>query len=121
MDSVLMENKELKLNKSNWKLTKVGDLANDISKRVDNPSESGYDRFVGLNHFISGDIKSMLLYPKGDLDKENVVGTYYTDVDNEKDPENLCEIGYLDVIKEGKLSEDWVENFINKRISNGKF
>lgn len=57
MDSVLTENKVLKLDKSNWKLTKVGDLATDISKRVDNPSESGYDRFVGLNHFISGDIK----------------------------------------------------------------
>jgi type I restriction enzyme, S subunit len=57
MDSVLIENKVLKLDKSNWKLTKVGELAKDISKRVDNPSESGYDRFVGLNHFISGDIK----------------------------------------------------------------
>jgi len=57
MDSVLMENKVLKLDKSNWKLTKVGELAKDISKRVDNRSESGYDRFVGLNHFVSGDIK----------------------------------------------------------------
>jgi type I restriction enzyme S subunit len=57
MDSVLIENKVLKLDKSNWKLTKVGELAKDISKRVDNPSESGYDRFVGLNHFVSGDIK----------------------------------------------------------------
>ena len=52
-----MENKVLKLDKSNWKLTKVGELAKDISKRVDNRSESGYDRFVGLNHFVSGDIK----------------------------------------------------------------
>lgn len=57
MDSVLIENKVLKLDKSNWKLTRVGNLAKDISKRVDNPSESGYDRFVGLNHFVSGDIK----------------------------------------------------------------
>tara|TARA_R110001592_G_scaffold237306_11_gene496383 strand:+ start:48543 stop:49772 length:1230 start_codon:yes stop_codon:yes gene_type:complete len=57
MDSVLMENKALKIDKSNWELTKVGDLAKDISKRVDNPSESGYERFVGLNHFVSGDIK----------------------------------------------------------------
>jgi len=57
MDSVLIENKVLRLDKSNWKLIKVGELAKDISKRVDNPSESGYDRFVGLNHFVSGDIK----------------------------------------------------------------
>jgi type I restriction enzyme S subunit len=49
--------KELKLNKSSWKLTKLGDLAEDISKRVDNPSTSIYDRFVGLEHFVSGDIK----------------------------------------------------------------
>jgi type I restriction enzyme S subunit len=48
---------ELKLDKSSWKLTKLGDLAEDISKRVDNPSTSIYDRFVGLEHFVSGDIK----------------------------------------------------------------
>lgn len=57
MDSVLMENKVLKLDKSSWVLTKLGDLANDISKRVDNPGESEYDRFVGLGNFVSGDIK----------------------------------------------------------------
>jgi type I restriction enzyme S subunit len=48
---------ELKLDKYSWKLTKLGDLAEDISKRVDNPSSSKYDRFVGLEHFVSGDIK----------------------------------------------------------------
>ncbi|RKS53909.1 restriction endonuclease S subunit [Gillisia mitskevichiae] len=57
MDSILMENKVLNLDKSNWKLAKLGDLANDISKRVDNPSKSEYDRFVGLGNFVSGDIK----------------------------------------------------------------
>lgn len=48
---------ELKLEKSSWILTKLGDLAEDISKRVDNPSASAHDRFVGLEHFVSGDIK----------------------------------------------------------------
>ncbi len=57
MDSVLMENKVLNLDKSSWVLTKLGDLAKDISKRVDNPGESKYDRFVGLGNFVSGDIK----------------------------------------------------------------
>jgi type I restriction enzyme S subunit len=57
MDSVLMENKVLNIDKSNWQLSKLGDLLKDISKRVDNPSQSGYDRFVGLEHFVSGDIK----------------------------------------------------------------
>ena len=57
MDSTLMVNKVLNLDKTSWKLTKVGDLAKDISKRIDNPGESEYDRFVGLGNFVSGDIK----------------------------------------------------------------
>ena len=57
MDSTLIVNKVLKLDKTSWKLTRVGDLAKDISKRVDNPGESKYDRFVGLGNFVSGDIK----------------------------------------------------------------
>lgn len=57
MDSVLMGNRVLNLDKSSWTLTKLGDLAKDISKRVDNPDESEYDRFVGLGNFVSGDIK----------------------------------------------------------------
>ncbi|MBC8552836.1 MAG: restriction endonuclease subunit S [Candidatus Brocadiales bacterium] len=52
-----MENMVLKLDKSSWTLTKLGDLAKDISKRVDNPGKSEYDRFVGLGNFVSGDIK----------------------------------------------------------------
>ena len=52
-----MENKVLNLDKSSWVLTKLGDLAKDISKRVDNPGESKYDKFVGLGNFVSGDIK----------------------------------------------------------------
>lgn len=47
----------LKLDKSNWKLTKLGELADEISVRVDNPSKSKYDKFIGLEHFVSGDLK----------------------------------------------------------------
>ncbi len=49
--------KILKIDKSDWKLTKLGTLAEDISVRVDKPGESKYDRFVGLDNFVSGDIK----------------------------------------------------------------
>ncbi len=56
MDSV-MKKKDLNLNMSDWKLTRLGDLAGEVSVRVDNPSESGYDRFVGLGNFVSGDTK----------------------------------------------------------------
>jgi type I restriction enzyme S subunit len=44
------------LNKSNWIQTKLGELADDISIRVDKPANSEYDKFVGLDNFISGDI-----------------------------------------------------------------
>jgi type I restriction enzyme S subunit len=57
MDNMVMEKKVFNLDKSNWVLTKLGELADDISKRVDNPAKSGYDRFVGLEHFVSGDVK----------------------------------------------------------------
>jgi len=57
MDNVTMEKKVLKLDKTNWQPTKLGDLATEISKRVDNPGESEYDRFVSLRCFVSGDIK----------------------------------------------------------------
>lgn len=52
-----MKNRVLKLDKSSWTLTRLGDLAKDILKRVDNPAKSEYDRFVGLGNFVSGDIK----------------------------------------------------------------
>lgn len=57
MDNVMTAEKVLKLDKTNWQSTKLGELATEISKRVDNPSESEYDRFVGLGNFVSGDIK----------------------------------------------------------------
>lgn len=54
----VMENvKKLNIDKSDWVPTQLGDLAVDISKRVDNPSTSIYDKFVGLEHFVSGELK----------------------------------------------------------------
>ena len=58
---------------------RLGDLAYEVSERVANPSESGYERFVGLEHLDSGslyvnrwgstsDVKSsMKLFKKGDI------------------------------------------------------
>ena len=57
MSNIIVDNKVLNLDKTNWTPTKLGDLATDISKRVDNPSKSEYDRFVSLRSFVSGDIK----------------------------------------------------------------
>lgn len=63
----------------NLKEVKLGDLAYEVSERVANPSESGYEKFVGLEHLDSGslyvnrwgstsDVKSaMKLFKKGDI------------------------------------------------------
>lgn len=63
--------------------------------------------------------KSMLLYPKGGDEKENIVGSYYSDSTQEKDNENNCEIGYLDVIKGGRLDSDWASGFLKINILAG--
>ena len=57
MGNQVLEEKTLKIDKSKWKPTKLGTLAEDISVRVDKPGNSEYDRFVGLDNFVSGDIK----------------------------------------------------------------
>ena len=36
---------------------KIKDLAIEISDRVNDPKQSGYDRFVGLEHYDSGNVK----------------------------------------------------------------
>lgn len=48
---------DLKINKSDWNKAKLGDLVEEVNDRVANPSESEFDRFVGLGDFVSGDLK----------------------------------------------------------------
>lgn len=43
--------------KSNWMEVNLGQLANEVSKRVENPSLSKFGCFVGLEHFDSGNLK----------------------------------------------------------------
>ena len=47
----------IKVDKTNWVLTTLGDVAIDVNDRVANPSQSTYERFVGLEHIISGELK----------------------------------------------------------------
>lgn len=47
----------INIDKTDWKIVRLGDLATEISERVENPSKSRYERFVGLGNFVSGDIK----------------------------------------------------------------
>lgn len=48
---------QLNLDKSKWEPVKLGELATEISVRMENPAEAGVDKFVGLEHFVSGDLK----------------------------------------------------------------
>jgi type I restriction enzyme, S subunit len=44
----------LNLDKSLWKCVAFGDVIENITDRVDNPSEAGVDRYVGLEHLDPG-------------------------------------------------------------------
>lgn len=46
----------------NWKKVKFGELAKERSERVDNPGESGYEIYIGLEHLDSG---SLIIRRKG--------------------------------------------------------
>ena len=35
---------------------KMGDVVTEIKEKEDHPSQSRYDRFVGLEHYVSGEI-----------------------------------------------------------------
>ena len=48
-DTLLPEFPEELLNKSNWIKVRLGDVASEYSERVDNPSESEFDVFIGSN------------------------------------------------------------------------
>ncbi|KAF5091714.1 N-6 DNA Methylase [anaerobic digester metagenome] len=42
---------------SSWKRVRLGDVCDEISIRVDEPASSDYERFVGLEHLDSGELK----------------------------------------------------------------
>ncbi len=42
-------------NSSTWKKVILSDCCDEIGKRTDNPANSGYERFVGLEHLESGE------------------------------------------------------------------
>lgn len=62
-----------------WKFVKLDDVARETSDRIDNPSQSGFDRFVGLEHLNGGELtvrrwgstadllSTMKLFKSGDI------------------------------------------------------
>ncbi len=65
--------------KDTWAKVTLADCCEEIGQRLENPAESGYERFVGLEHLESGDISirdwgstkdvtsSMKLFKAGDV------------------------------------------------------
>lgn len=45
------------VDRSEWQRVVLGDVCDEISVRVDNPASSGQERFVGLEHLDSGELK----------------------------------------------------------------
>ncbi|WP_318401816.1 restriction endonuclease subunit S [Photobacterium leiognathi] len=48
---------DIKIDKSSWKKVRLGDVATEYSKRVNNPSESGLERFVGNSNIGQWDFR----------------------------------------------------------------
>jgi len=47
----------INVDKSTWKKVKFGDVVDNTNKTIKNPAESGIDKFIGLDHLESGDLK----------------------------------------------------------------
>jgi len=48
---------KLNIDRSNWKKVKLGDVALEYSKRINNPSDSEFDRFVGSSNIGQWDFR----------------------------------------------------------------
>jgi len=48
---------QLKIYKTNWKKVRLGDVATEYSKRIDNPSKSKFERFVGSSNIGQWDFR----------------------------------------------------------------
>jgi len=69
----------MKLNRKNWTDSTIGEIAVEVSDRVENPSQSEYEKFIGLEEFESGLFKirkwgstenlvsAMKLFKSGDI------------------------------------------------------
>ncbi len=44
------------IDKSNWRKVRFGDFAQSVTDRVDDPSDAGVDRYVGLEHLDPGSL-----------------------------------------------------------------
>jgi restriction endonuclease S subunit len=70
---------KLSIDKSEWPILKFGSVIDSVTNRIDNPSEAGVDRYVGLEHLVPGSMSisrwgtpdqveaTKLLFQKGDV------------------------------------------------------
>ena len=47
----------IKIDKSSWSRAKFGDVVENTNRTIKNPIESGIDKFIGLEHLDSGELK----------------------------------------------------------------
>ena len=88
----MLEQTSAAVNREGWQKVRLGDIAENVNERVDNPTQSGYERWVGLKYLDVGsltvkrwgsveDVKSSVkVFRKKDI----LVGRRYT---RGKDPQ----------------------------------
>lgn len=69
----------LDLSKDSWQIKSIADVSSEVSDRIEEPKKSGYRKFVGLEHFESGEFfikntgttenlnSAMKLFKNGDI------------------------------------------------------
>jgi type I restriction enzyme S subunit len=57
MNDKVIGSKSFEIDKSNWRVISLSELAKEISARVDDHSGQSNNTFVGLQHFVTGELK----------------------------------------------------------------
>lgn len=111
------------LDKSNWKLTRLGDIAEEYSVRIDNPSESEYEYYIGSDCIgqydfrigkkspSSGVTSAQKLFKKGDylLVRRSLYGSDFRERAPRADFDGVCSADILTIReKEGKVADGFL-------------
>lgn len=111
------------LDKSKWKLTRLGDIAEEYSVRIDNPSESEYEYYIGSDCIgqydfrigkrspSSGVTSAQKLFKKGDylLVRRSLYGSDFRERAPRADFDGVCSADILTIReKEGKVADGFL-------------
>ena len=111
------------LDKSKWKLTRLGDIAEEYSVRIDNPSESEYEYYIGSDCIgqydfrigkkspSSGVTSAQKLFKQGDylLVRRSLYGSDFRERAPRADFDGVCSADILTIReKEGKVADGFL-------------